>query len=271
MIKAAVRTDDTTETQVTTPMHGWLPRETFMEFPAMLGAIPVVIDAMTSDVVGIKIVTIDGLQAQGGPESWTVADFDLVEGDNYLSAQAIDLGGSARSKTIHLVLNLDLDEDAISNDVDRQPYLPSEVFSDQFFTGLGQGPNDIVVSPDGRTAYVANRRSGSVSVLDTSSRELIATISVEGNPWAIALSPDGSRAYVTTGAPFLSVIDTASKEVIAKPAFGGEPLQLVAVRPDGREVYVSTSYPVGAVPRVYALDTQTRRLGESKSSIRRRV
>ncbi len=243
--------------RVTTPMHGWLPKETITEFPAMLGATPVVIDAMTSDVVGIKTVSIDGLQAQGGPESWTLADFDLLEGDNYPSARAIDLGGNERSETIYLVLNFDVDEDAISNDVDRQPYLPSDGFSDQSHKGLGKGPNDVVVSPDGNTAYVANRRSGSVSVLDTSTWESIATIDVEGNPWAIALSPDGSRAYVTTGASFLSVIDTASKEVIARPEFGGEPLQLVAVRSDGREVYVSTRYPVGAAPRVHALDTQT--------------
>lgn len=243
--------------RVTTPLYGWLPRETYTEFPAMVGATPVVIDAMTSDVVGVKTLTIGGLPAQGGPEFWTLENFDLTDGSNYPAALSTDLAENMGTATIHLALNLDLDEDAIRNDVDRNPFVPSEDFSDQFPKGLGQGPNDLVLSPNGSTAYVANRQSGSVSVLDTRTMDLSGTITIGGNPWAIALSPDGRRAYVTSGAPSLSVIDTATNQVIAKPAFGEEPLQLVAVGPDETEAYVSTRYPIGVAPRVYGFDTRT--------------
>ena len=57
----------------------------------------------------------------------------------------------------------------------------------------------MAVSPDGTRAYVANKRLGSVSVINTATNHVTATIAVGGNPDEVAVSPDGTRAYVTNG------------------------------------------------------------------------
>lgn len=68
----------------------------------------------------------------------------------------------------------------------------------------------------------------------------MATIKVGRAPTAVAISPDGTHAYVTnTRANSVSVIDTATNEVVA-PAIkvGRDPIAL-AVAPDGSRVYVA--------------------------------
>ncbi|HYS74879.1 MAG TPA: hypothetical protein VEM38_02160, partial [Burkholderiales bacterium] len=46
-------------------------------------------------------------------------------------------------------------------------------------------------------AYVPNERSGTVSVIDTASDQVVATIKAGGKPRGIAASPDGRRLYVS--------------------------------------------------------------------------
>lgn len=47
------------------------------------------------------------------------------------------------------------------------------------------------------TAYVANQGDETVSVIDLGSLTVATTIPVGPSPWAIAVSPDATRAYVT--------------------------------------------------------------------------
>src|SRR5690349_8003716 len=59
-------------------------------------------------------------------------------------------------------------------------------------------------------AYVANSCSNTVTVIDTATNSLIATIPVGIAPEGIALTPDGTRAYVSNRVGnTVSVIDTA--------------------------------------------------------------
>src|SRR6266849_547374 len=46
-------------------------------------------------------------------------------------------------------------------------------------------------------AYVANSASSSVSVIDTASKTVVATVGVGTSPTRVAITPDGTRAYVT--------------------------------------------------------------------------
>lgn len=59
-----------------------------------------------------------------------------------------------------------------------------------------QGTHMVAVSPDGRLAFTANIGSGSVSVLDLSTRRKIRDIVVGGAPEGIALSADGQTLWV---------------------------------------------------------------------------
>jgi YVTN family beta-propeller protein len=49
-----------------------------------------------------------------------------------------------------------------------------------------------------------------VSVIDTASNQIVATIPVGQRPWNMALTPDGKKLYVANGrSNSVSVIDTA--------------------------------------------------------------
>jgi YVTN family beta-propeller protein len=55
----------------------------------------------------------------------------------------------------------------------------------------------VAVSPDGRHAYIADRGSGSVSVVETGGNTVTATVPVGTDPTGVAVSPDGRHAYIT--------------------------------------------------------------------------
>lgn len=87
-------------------------------------------------------------------------------------------------------------------------------------TPVGQRPALIARAPDGRTLYVANGASRSVSVLDIGANpaapRVVATIPVSGYPHGIAVTPDGRYVIVAdTASGQLSVIDTLTEQVIA--------------------------------------------------------
>jgi YVTN family beta-propeller protein len=70
-------------------------------------------------------------------------------------------------------------------------------------------PVEIAMTPDGHAAYVTNRGSGTVSVIDTATDTVTATIRVHYGPNRVAVAPDGRYAYVTNGGSgTVSVIDT---------------------------------------------------------------
>jgi YVTN family beta-propeller protein len=104
-------------------------------------------------------------------------------------------------------------------------------------------PIGVAVSPDGSKVYVTNRGTGTVSVIDTATNIVIATIPVGLNPIGVAVKPNGSKVYVATDdfntRPIVSVIDTATNIVIATIAVGLSP-NGVAVKPDGSKVYVAS-------------------------------
>ncbi|MGH8499933.1 MAG: YncE family protein, partial [Methylococcales bacterium] len=74
-------------------------------------------------------------------------------------------------------------------------------------------------------AYIANAADGTVSVIDTGTRTVIATIAVGSNPTHVAVNEQGTRAYVRNGET-VSVIDTSNNTVIASPVIPGGVLLL---------------------------------------------
>jgi len=76
-------------------------------------------------------------------------------------------------------------------------------------TRLGIDPGICLAQP---LAYVTNNQSLTISVIDTASNSVVATIPVGFGPSGIAVTPDGSRVYATHagGADFVNVIDTSS-------------------------------------------------------------
>jgi YVTN family beta-propeller protein len=73
----------------------------------------------------------------------------------------------------------------------------------------------VAITPDGTRAYVTNSSSASVSVINTATNTVIASIPVGVFPVGGAITPDGARAYVTNGNDNdVTVINAASDTVI---------------------------------------------------------
>ena len=112
-------------------------------------------------------------------------------------------------------------------------------------------------------AYVANSASNSVSVIDTASNTVTATIAVGNVPEGVVFSADNAHAYVTNfNDGTLSVIDTASNTVVNTVALAppGNPSQPVipAITPDGKSLYI----PDLARSLVIVVDTTTKVTGK---------
>ncbi len=103
------------------------------------------------------------------------------------------------------------------------------------------------------TAYVTDMEGGAVSVIDTVTNVVAATIPVGNFPEGVAVAPDGGTVYVTnTVDGTLSVIDAATNTVTATILVGNYPYG-VAITPDGGRVYVSN----GSDGTVSVIDTAT--------------
>ncbi|TMI99883.1 MAG: YncE family protein [Bacillati bacterium ANGP1] len=87
-------------------------------------------------------------------------------------------------------------------------------------------------------AYVANL-GGGISVIDTATNTVAATVQVGIGPQGVAITPNGAFAYVANfDSNNVSVIDTATNAVVATVPVGIGPFG-VAVAPSGAFAYVT--------------------------------
>ena len=77
-------------------------------------------------------------------------------------------------------------------------------------------PYDLVLSEDGRSLYVSNLASKSVSVIDTSAMKVVATIPVDENPNQMVLSEDGLLYVACSNDNTVVVVDTKIRLAIER-------------------------------------------------------
>ena len=133
-------------------------------------------------------------------------------------------------------------------------------------SNVGTNPRGIayVQTANGPRVYVANSGAGTVSVINASTNKLIDTkpsttltvdpISVGSAPQQIAVSPDGTRIYVTNqNSNSVSVINTATNAIDGAAIVVGSKPAGVALSADG-----STLYVANGDDSVSVVDTKTR-------------
>ena len=97
----------------------------------------------------------------------------------------------------------------------------------------------VAAAPEGKTAFVANIGSGSVTVVDVAAGKAIKNISTGQGAEGIAITPDGREVWVVNrGADTVSVINAKTFEVAATISAAKFPIR-VKITPDGKRALVS--------------------------------
>lgn len=114
----------------------------------------------------------------------------------------------------------------------------------------GEDPHDIVISPDGGRAYVVNRSTDNLHVIDLAINQVVEVIDLYPEashplgpaPNRVAITPDGGRLVVTNAHDSsVAVIDTATNTVVKTLEVGLMPAD-AAISPDGSLAYVPNKY-----------------------------
>ena len=155
---------------------------------------------------------------QGSTDS--IAQIDGIWLIDYASAKSLQIGDKFGDYTLTTIIN--------GVDASNLESLVFESVNDQ--------PINV-----GTYAYISNSGSSNVSVIDTATDTVIATVNVGSDPHGVAVSPDGLNVYVANaGSDSVSVIDTATNTVKDTVIVEDCP-RGVAVSPDGTKVYVTNS------------------------------
>src|SRR4051812_5903623 len=126
---------------------------------------------------------------------------------------------------------------------------------------VGQSPNFVSSSPNGRQLFVASPTAGAIYVVDTAADQVTATIPVSaGPPQFLAFSPNGRTVYVSVWndaktIAAVSVLDTTTLKITSTIPVRTRPL-LAAVSPDGKRIFVP-NHDTGTVS---VIDTTTNQL-----------
>ncbi|MBF6414985.1 protein kinase domain-containing protein [Nocardia cyriacigeorgica] len=114
------------------------------------------------------------------------------------------------------------------------------------------GAREIAVDPDNRRAYVTGRAGTPVSVIDTATNTVVATIPVGPNPAGVAVDPARGTLYVTDrDERTVTLTDTGTRAAVASIPVGFDPVSVI-VDPDTPTIYVIGGSHVSVV------DTGTR-------------
>jgi DNA-binding beta-propeller fold protein YncE len=129
------------------------------------------------------------------------------------------------------------------------------------YVHVGGSPQDVKLSPDGRTFYVANRflpsrGASGVQLVDARTFRVTRFIRTALDAHGLYVSRDTRRLYVTNRAGgAITVIDFATGRIVAVWKVPGTP-DMGGVSPDGKTLWVSGRFSGG----VYAISTRTGRL-----------
>ena len=125
------------------------------------------------------------------------------------------------------------------------PVSPSPFYKKTDLTNVAD-PSAVAVTST--RAYITNRATGTVTVVDTIKNTVVGTFQVGAAPDGVAVKPDGTRLYVSSSTNnTVTVVDTATGTVkktiaVANPT-------AITINPSGSTVYVANGN-TGAVTKI---------------------
>jgi YVTN family beta-propeller protein len=112
-----------------------------------------------------------------------------------------------------------------------------------------------VFSPDGATAYISNTASESISVVQVSTGDILATIPVGYQVSQLAISPSADRLFAVSYdyayESHIVAVDLVTNTVLQAVGFAAY-LGPMVVSPNGRTIYINSSF--GAQPGLWVLN-----------------
>jgi DNA-binding beta-propeller fold protein YncE len=130
---------------------------------------------------------------------------------------------------------------------------------------IGAIPIAIAITPDGKTAYIADEHPATVTPVVTATGTPGKPINIGGFPWAIAITPDGKTAYTvdlpaygrgpTRVVPVATATNTPGKPIKIRDVMGFS--AAIAITPDGKTAYIVTGAHTGTTVTPIATTTNT--------------
>lgn len=121
---------------------------------------------------------------------------------------------------------------------------------------LGDSLWQLVVDPDGSVAYVTDRGTDQVRVIDLATLTQVNAVTVCDDPWGIDISPDGNKLVVACeDSHNVVVVDTSTWGTAFVSVDPGDPRD-VDISPDGSLAFVAGG-DSGAVDVVYVVNIAT--------------
>ena len=110
----------------------------------------------------------------------------------------------------------------------------------------GHSARAIAITPNGKTVYVVDNYTGTVTPISTATNTAGPPITTGSGPNTIAITPDGKTAYVPnldsgTVTPIHTATNTAGP-----PITTGDGPYAIAITPDGKTAYVANRRGVAA-------------------------
>lgn len=131
-------------------------------------------------------------------------------------------------------------------------------------------PDGLVITPDGKKAYVSSTDSASVKVIITADDSLAASIDVGAKPAGLSITPDGASVLVSVGgADEAVIIDTGTDTVVRRISVAAAHAScvtadghfaFVASQATGAPAIVRVDISGDAAPRSFPVDRSPRML-----------
>jgi YVTN family beta-propeller protein len=218
---------------------------------------------MTISSVDIATSTVKSIGLMGRP--WAIS----------LNPAGTTLFAGINSSTVNALVAIDTATDMISATYDTSPDFPesvvvsadgTQVYIDPTTSGLstsllssgtieslsatdggiveqpitvGGSPAWLSISPDGTRAYTLNFLPGTMSVVDTTTWQTVATVDVGSQPIISSSTPNNQLVVVTDfGASKLVTVDFTSNKILNTLALGGRPVGVGGYNAAGTLGYV---------------------------------
>jgi YVTN family beta-propeller protein len=194
-----------------------------------------------------------GLDFAGG-KVWFTAEVAKAIGSYDPSAKRVDwILGTGQNRTHMLMVRRDLSRIVTTNVssatisiIDRVrvpgPNNSTRMDWDETVVPVGRGSEGFDISPDGREIWVANAQDGTISVVDSEKKAVVATITANVNGAnRLKFTPDGKLVVVSLiRSPEAVVVSTADRNVVKRIPIG-HGAEGILMDPAGTRVFVSAT------------------------------